>query len=143
MRKTILLLLLLTLTAAAQQPALQPQTKPQTPSTPAAPVTDQPYTLRVNPTLVVETVTVNDPKGNPITDLTAKDFTVTEDNIPQAISIFEYQKLDNTPLAPMADASPTVATPAAVEPPKPVVPSVTGSEIKPEAAGDVRYKDRR
>jgi VWFA-related protein len=50
--------------------------------------------------LVVETVIVKDKKGNPIEGLTAKDFTVTEDGVPQAIRVFEYHKLAETPAAP-------------------------------------------
>ena len=41
--------------------------------------------------LVIETVAVKDKNGNPVEGLTAKDFTVTEDNIPQTIKFFEFQ----------------------------------------------------
>jgi hypothetical protein len=57
--------------------------------------------------LVVETVVVTDKKGNPVEGLTAKDFTVTEDGVPQAIRVFEYQKLPEIPgAAPVARSAP-------------------------------------
>ena len=36
--------------------------------------------------LVIETVSVKDKNGNPVEGLTAKDFTITEDGVPQTIS---------------------------------------------------------
>ena len=51
----------------------------------------------VSTQLVVETVGVKDKKGNPIEGLTAKDFTVTEDGVPQEISFCEHQELPETP----------------------------------------------
>ena len=43
--------------------------------------------------LVVETVVVKDKQGNFVHGLTAKDFTVTEDGVPQTISFCEHQDL--------------------------------------------------
>src|SRR5690242_3316499 len=54
-------------------------------------------TFTASSQLVVETVSVTDKKGKPIEGLTAKDFTVTEDGVPQAIRIFEYQTLPEAP----------------------------------------------
>ena len=41
-------------------------------------------------------VSVTDKDGKLIEGLTADDFTLTEDNVPQTISVFEFQKLDDT-----------------------------------------------
>src|SRR5437588_7445815 len=49
--------------------------------------------------LVVETVAVTDKQGNPVEGLTAKDFTVSENGVPQAIRALEYQKLGGIPNA--------------------------------------------
>jgi VWFA-related protein len=120
----VALFLLLTLTVAAQQPQLQPPQQPQ-----------QPFTISVQTQLVIETVTVKDKDGKSIDDLTAKDFVITEDGVPQTISVFEFQKL-------VEDAPPTpVAAPAPASVP-PVAP-VAVKQITPERPGDIRYRDRR
>jgi len=82
--------------------------------------------------MVVETVTVKDKQGNPITGLTAKDFTLTEDGKPQTIAFVEYQKLPDAPAAP-------VALTASVAP----VSRLTRTQIAAEKPRDVRYRDRR
>ena len=43
--------------------------------------------MSVKVQLVVEAVVVKDKQGNPIRGLTAKDFTVTEDGVPQTIKL--------------------------------------------------------
>jgi hypothetical protein len=50
-------------------------------------------TLSVRSQIVIETVVVKDKKGNPIDGLTAKDFTLTEDGVPQTIRFCEQQSL--------------------------------------------------
>ena len=62
----------------------------------AAPGQSTTYNLTVSSQLVVETVVVKDKKGNFITGLTAKDFTVTEDGVPQTIRLCEHQELPMT-----------------------------------------------
>ena len=57
--------------------------------------------FQANTQLVVETVTVKDKNGKPIEGLTAKDFTVTEDGVPQTISFCEFQKLDEMAEPPL------------------------------------------
>jgi VWFA-related protein len=61
---------------------------------------------------------VTDKNGNPIEGLTAEDFTLIEDNVPQTLSIFEFQKLDDAAL-----------------------PAI--KRITPLAGGDSRYQNRR
>ena len=82
--------------------------------------------------MVVETVTVKDKKGNAVTGLTAKEFTLTEDGKPQTIVFAEYQKLPDTP-APPVQLTATVAP----------VSRLTRTQIAAEKPGDVRYRDRR
>jgi VWFA-related protein len=80
--------------------------------------------------LVIETVTVKDKDGKPVTGLTAKDFTVTEDGVPQEIKFFEFQKLDET-------------APAAVDARIELLPRLTRTQIAPAAPGEIKYHDRR
>ena len=47
--------------------------------------------------LVIEDVTVSDRSGKRIEGLTANDFVLTEDGVTQTVSVFEFQKLDETP----------------------------------------------
>src|SRR5579883_3521821 len=87
--------------------------------------------------LVVETVSVKDKNGNPIEGLTAKDFVVTENGVPQEIKFCEFQRIDNTPAGPVQ--APTIADVAKAAAP----PNVTAVQITPEAPGDIKYRDRR
>jgi VWFA-related protein len=99
----------------------------------APPVTDEGSAkFTSNSQLVVEIVTVKDKDGKPVEGLTAKDFTLTEDGKPQAISFCEYQTLRDGPLAPAAPVPPLVSA-----------PRVTQTQISPERPGDIRHKDRR
>src|ERR1700683_4252655 len=60
-------------------------------------------TFTANTQLVVEAVVVTDKKGSPIEGLTAKDFTVTENGVPQEIRFFDHQDLTLAPgAAPVA-----------------------------------------
>src|ERR1700736_3993175 len=72
-----------------------------------SPSANKPATFQSSTQLVVETVTVKDKSGNPVEGLSAKDFTVTEDGVPQTIRFFEFQKLDQPP---DTAAAPAVAT---------------------------------
>ena len=60
-----------------------------------APGAEETYTLSVLSQLVVETVVVKD---KPINGLTAQDFTLTEDGVPQKIRFCEQQTLPTKPL---------------------------------------------
>lgn len=82
--------------------------------------------------MVVETVSVTDKKGNPITGLAAKDFTVTENGAPQNIRVFEYQNLGTDPLPPVVDFDKVK-----------VYEKLSKTQITAESEGKTRYRDRR
>ncbi|HVQ64190.1 MAG TPA: VWA domain-containing protein, partial [Terriglobia bacterium] len=110
-----LLLLLLSISAAAQQQ-------------------QTPFTLKVSTQLVIQAVTVTDKDGKTLSGLTAEDFTLTEDNNPQTISVFEFQKIDDT-ATPRPLSTPPQQFAAALQ------PAIT--KITPVPDGDDRYQDRR
>jgi VWFA-related protein len=58
----------------------------------------QPPTFRAGVVLVPIDVRVVDGKGRPVTDLTAEDFTIVEDGVPQRISHFSVQDYANAPV---------------------------------------------
>lgn len=93
------------------------------------------YTLSVKSQLVVETVVVKDKKGNPIDGLTAKDFTITEDGVPQKIRRCEQQTLP-------VDAPPIPAQTSDDEQIK-IYRRLTHTQIKAEKDDGTQYKDRR
>ena len=107
----------------------------QVTGTNAQPATgDATYTMSVTSRLVVETVVVKDKKGTPIDGLAAKDFTVTEDGIPQTISFCEHQELPETPAV--------LVTPAGGEDIK-IYNKLGRTQITTESPGNIRYKNRR
>jgi len=92
-------------------------------------------TIHVSTQLVVESVVVKDKKGNPVSGLSAKDFTITENGAPQTISICEQQKLPEVSSVPPAPRSqPENIT---------VYDKLRRTRISPETAGRLRYQDRR
>lgn len=110
----------------------------------AVPLTAQqpqpPPVFRSGAQLTVETVTVKDKSGRPIEGLTAKDFSITEDGVPQTISFVEFQRVPN-PSDPLQAADAVRAAPAAAAtPPR---PPEEQHQISPSAPGDIRYRDRR
>ena len=117
-------LLLLVVVAAAQQIGGNAPTGAQ----PGA-------TISVSTQLVVEPVVVKDRSGHPIVGLTAKDFNITENGVPQTITICDYQNLQEPPSAPL----PAAAAPENVH----IYDSLSRTRIKPEAAGKIQYQDRR
>jgi VWFA-related protein len=92
-------------------------------------------TIKVSTQLVVEAVVVKDKKGNPISGLTAKDFTITENGVPQAISFCEHQELPQAPSAPPQTRSERENIT--------VYDKLSRTRISPEKPGSLRYIDRR
>lgn len=79
-------------------------------------------------TAVVVDLVVRDRKGLPVTDLTAADFEVAEDGVPQEIGSFRLPVAD----APAASAAPS--TPATPPPAEPASAAATPSASRGEAA---------
>jgi VWFA-related protein len=99
----------------------------------AVPGQSDTYSLAVSSHLVVETVVVKDKKGNFITGLTAKDFNVTEDGVPQVVRLCEHQEL------PMA---PAPATPPEEEQIT-IYKTLDRTQLAPENPGHAQYKGHR
>ena len=91
--------------------------------------------IKASTQLVVETVVVKDKAGKFIEGLTAKDFTVTENSVPQTVSFCEHQQL---PVGP-------TAAPAAPQQPEniTVYDRLARTHISTETPGTFRYQDRR
>jgi VWFA-related protein len=93
------------------------------------------FKLTLNSQLVVEQVVVKDKKGDFIGGLTAKDFNVTEDGVPQTIKFCEHQQfseaVDPLPPAPLDDENITIYR------------RLTRTQIAPEPPESNKYKDRR
>jgi VWFA-related protein len=115
--------LLMAAVAPAYQQAPNPQISP-----------DGMARFEASAQLVIEAVTVTGKDGKPVEGLTAKDFTVTEDGIPQSVSFCEFQRLRNT----RDDPPDTLAAPSRTSP----QPALRGA-IATDRPGDVRYRDRR
>ena len=69
---------------------------------------DKPFTVSVNTRLVVQTVRVTSRDGYPFEGLTKENFELTEDGVPQTISVFEFEKLDDTPRGQQAQTVPAI-----------------------------------
>src|SRR5207248_7323097 len=126
MRSLFTILLLATLGAQAEAQQIGQNATPGTIDTP---------TLSVRSQIVIETVVVKDKKGNTVDGLTAKDFMLTEDGVPQTIRFCEPQSLPST-------LSDVPLKPAGQEDIK-IYNRLTRTQITPESPGDVRYRDHR
>ena len=90
----------------------------------------EPLVLRLETQLVVRTVEVRDRDGLAIEGLTPGDFVVTEDGVPQTISVFEFHRIDNTVLpSPVGSGEVPV--------------SVDSVDLNREAPSEHQYTDRR
>ena len=138
--RSIPVALLLSILAAN---TLLPQQKPQqaNPQQALQP-SSGPARFGISVNTVMEAVFVKDKNGKPIDGLTAKDFVITEDNVPQTITFCDYQKMEDNPL-PSIDVSTAAPIPAAAEKEKEKVDPLTRLQIMPEAPGDLKYRDRR
>jgi VWFA-related protein len=96
---------------------------------------DQGFTLSIQSQLVVEAVVVKDKQGHFIPGLTAKDFVVTEDGVPQQVRYCEHEDLTS-------DAKVLPASTKATEDIH-VYNRLARTQIAPEAVGDQKYKNRR
>ena len=101
----------------------------------AQPGNDAIMTLTVRSQLVTETVTVKDKSGHTISGLRAKDFSVTEDGVPQKIRFCEHQTLPTAaaPLPALSRDDENIT----------VYKKLSRSQVAPEQSGNLRYKDRR
>src|ERR1700678_2421395 len=93
------------------------------------------FTLSMKVQLVVEAVVVKDKDGKPIQGLTAKDFAVTEDGIPQTVRICEHQDLAE-------EAKPLPSSKRDSEDIK-LYRELARTQISPESVDNERYKNRR
>ena len=91
--KAISCLLVLPMLTFGQQPAQKSVQSQVQASTGIA-------TFSATAQLVVEEVTVKDKNGKAIEGLKKEDFVVTEDNKPQVIKFFDYEKLEDVVEAP-------------------------------------------
>jgi VWFA-related protein len=109
--------------------------RPQQVGQNANPGEPQSFTFTVNSNLVVEAVTVKDKQGNFIHGLTANDFVLTENGVPQTIRYCEHQDLSQT--AKLLPAS----TPKNED--TTIYDRLVRSQIASESIDKERYKNRR
>lgn len=101
----------------------------------APPAKQDGFKITVSTQLVVETVRVKDKQGKPVEGLTAKDFTVTEDGVPQEIRFCEQQQLPET----ASEAPPAQSEIDNIK----TYRELPRTQISAETPGKPRYQDRR
>jgi VWFA-related protein len=154
MRATLIAILAALLIASAQQTVTQPAAAPQKKGAAAKQdaarsASKKPASFSDTVQLVVVDVFAKDKNGNPIENLKADDFTISEDGKPQKITFCQYQALQNQPAAEAPASTPSLTTrgPVLGEAKKPDVgaaaKAVTANQITPAKAGEIKYQDRR
>ena len=129
MRTQLVGVLLVALLAAGQQP------QPASQASKAAPESQKMPTFKASANLVIVNVGARDRSGKLIENLKAEDFQILEDEKPQKISVFEFQRLTQEYLPP---PPPLAAAPA------PALPAFAQSmQITPSLPGQIRFRDRR
>ncbi len=93
------------------------------------------FKMRVSTHLVVETVVALDKQGKPIEGLTANDFSITENGVPQKISFCEHEELPENP----SDDAAIQAKPDDVK----LYRELPHAQISPESSAKPRYQNRR
>jgi len=92
--------------------------------------------IKVDSKLVLRSVTVKDGDGRPIEGLTENDFLVTEDGVPQSISICEYQELDEIPL-------PSIQPRSILSDDLSPVSTIGSKQLSADLSRKIQYEDRR
>ena len=106
----------------------------------AAALLGQDTTFRAETKLVIVNVAVKDKNGNPVMNLAKDDFRIFEDNVPQTISVFDLQKLNSEPLAPISFSQ----RPQTLEQrSNPAQPAMGASVNTPAVRDPKRFQDRR
>ncbi len=105
----------------------------QTIGTNVVPGQSDTYVLKTSSDLVVETVEVKDKKGNFIHGLTAKDFQVTEDGVPQTVRMCEHQQLPMVPAPAMPRDEEEIT----------IYKTLDRTQIAPEISAHTQYKNHR
>jgi VWFA-related protein len=93
------------------------------------------YTLSIQSQLVVEAVVVKDKHGDFVHGLTAKDFALTEDGVPQKIRYCEHQELSThaEPMPAMTANDEQIT----------IYKHLSQTHITPESIGNEHYNNRR
>lgn len=126
MRRTLACILAMALPIAAQQVGRNaPAGGAETPL------------FRSETQLVVQTVVVTGRDGKPVEGLSADDFVITEDGVPQPIRVFEYQQMPGDADGEKGNASPTDSREVRI------YETLGRTRISVPPPGDGRYKNRR
>ena len=104
------------------------------------------FTFTSETRLIVVNVSVKDKMGNPISNLKKEDFEITEDAKKQDIEVFEFEKLNNDLLTPVADEEGgpkqleqrVAPKPAAAPPPKAAPAAITTGGLATSQRKDKR-----